>query len=306
MNLHEAILFARKKFTAQSIASASLDAEVLLLEAVNRGRRMKRDKSWLYLCQYSYHLSEKEESRLRAFVKRRARHEPVAYILGRKEFYGLDFYVDKSVLIPRSDTEVLVDKALEEITAAGQGSVLMDLGTGSGCIPIALLKTMEERGQSDRIRAAYADDISADALRVAKKNAKKHGVEKRIEFLRLDLEKALEKLPPGEHILLTANLPYIKPENYPLLPDPVRRFEPKIALTAPEKGLYHIRRLLEKFSALKNSFAGYSIFLEADPAQMRSIASMAKKNLPGCQTETFSDLRWKKRVMKISGIRQHS
>lgn len=304
MDLNEATRFARKKFKDKGIASASLDAEVLLLEALRHThRKIAHDKNWLYLNLNTYKLSEKEEAAFRSFINRRLKSEPVAYILGRKEFFGLDFHVDRNVLIPRSDSELLVEKALEAIKASDKGSTLIDIGTGSGCIPIAIIKTLEAAGDDQCIKQVFADDISEDALRIARKNARVHAVSERIKFIHSDLEKALERLPKGEDVIITANLPYIAPSQYPLLGRNVRLFEPKIALTAPQEGLYHIRRLIEKMAFLESGFRTYRILLEADPKQMKSIGNMAKKNLKGCEVETFRDLRHKKRVLMITAIR---
>jgi len=301
MDLNEATQFARKKFKEKSIASASLDAEVLLLEAIAIAhRKVTRDKEWLYLNLKTYELSEREEDIFRDFVRRRITQEPVAYIMGRKEFFGLDLYVDSSTLIPRSDSELIVEKALEAIEAADDGLILMDIGTGSGCIPIAILKSLEQADKGYRVEKFFADDISRAALRIARKNARLHGLSDRIDFLDMDLEKALERLPKGKRIIITANLPYIAPAKYSVLSKNVRAFEPKTALVSAEKGLHHIKRLIEKFAVLQDAFRAYSIFLEADPVQMRSIEKIAKKNLNECDIRTFRDLRGKKRVIGIT------
>jgi release factor glutamine methyltransferase len=299
MDIRSAIKFATNGFREKSIASARLDAEVLLLESLNVGRRKKKDKTWLYLNTEEYLLSPQEEKIFKSFVRRRKRLEPVAYIIGRKEFYGLDFFVDKDVLIPRPETEIIVEETLRVIRDSKDRFTLMDIGTGSGCIPISILKAAEASSTSDNIAGVFADDISERALRVAKKNARLHRVASQITFISADLEVALEKIKDAKNIIITANLPYISPEDYDKLTANVRKYEPKLALTTKDKGLHHIRRLIVRFAALRNDMSSYYMFLEADPKQMRSIVSLAKKCLPEADMEMIKDLRGKKRVMKI-------
>ncbi len=299
MDIKSAIIFATDKFKEKSIASARLDAEVLLLQSLNAGRGGKKDKSWMYLNIDEYALSPAEEKRFKGFVARRERHEPVAYIIGRKEFYGSDFFVNKDVLIPRPETEIIVEEALKLIKGRKKRFALMDIGTGSGCIPISILKAADAAGVSDRITEVYADDISKSALEIAKLNARRHKAASKISFLNLDLEDALEKARGARDLIITANLPYVSPEDYGKLAPNVRSYEPKIAITTKDSGLYHIKRLIGKFAAISSGMESYHIFLEADPGQMRSIASLAKKKLPEADIKMVKDLRGKKRVMEI-------
>lgn len=296
MNPKTAIVFASTKFREKGIASAPLDAEVLLLEAIDGG---KKNRSWLYLNFEKYILSQEEEEMFRSFVRRRERYEPVAYIIRKKEFYGFDFFVDKNVLIPRPETEIIVKKVLDITENAKTPLTLIDIGTGSGCIPVSILKSSGTDKSSSKIKKVYANDISGKALNIAKMNAKKHRVSSRITFLKCDLEIALKKIKDCKNLILTANLPYIALEDYEKLNPNVKNFEPRIALTTKEKGLYHIARLIKKFGALSANMSSYCIFLEADPKQMRSIENFTKKNLPNADTEIIKDLRGKKRVAKI-------
>ncbi|MDD3006420.1 MAG: peptide chain release factor N(5)-glutamine methyltransferase [Candidatus Pacebacteria bacterium] len=296
MNLKEAITFAQIKLKEKGITSAPLDAEVLLLAAIDGENK---DKSWMYLNLEKYILSPEEEKTFKSFIRRREKNEPAAYITGKKEFYGIDFFVDKNVLIPRVETEIIVDEVLAIVKSAKDNLTLIDIGTGSGCIPISILKTIDASGLSRWIKKVYADDISDNALKVARTNAKLHKVSPLITFLDCDLEIALDKIKKSKNLILTANLPYISPEGYEKLAPNIKSFEPKIALTTKNKGLYHITRLIEKFAALSPHMSSYHIFLEADPMQMKSIESLAKKNLQNTKTEIIRDLRGKKRVAKI-------
>src|SRR5207248_5109727 len=158
-----------------------------------------------------------------ALIERRGGGEPVAYLVGHKEFYGLDFLVDRRVLIPRPETELLVESALSvcrEKLDAGQVPIVADIGTGSGAIPITL--ALEE----PRLPYLYATDISTDALEVAYLNSKRHAVEQRIRLLQGNL---VEPLPEPVDII-TANLPYVGTEEMDVLAPDVLAYEPHLAL----------------------------------------------------------------------------
>lgn len=299
MNLKSAIVFAQKKFKEKSIPSASLDAEVLLLEAINLEHKIKKDRSWIYLYFEKYTLSKKEEKIFLDFVKRREKNEPIAYILQRKEFYGLDFFVNKDTLIPREETEIIVEETIEIIKNSQEKFSILDIGTGSGCIPISILDAARKKNLGNKIKKTFANDISAPAIKVARINAKKNKLSSKITFLEKDLEKALKHIQNCKNIIITANLPYISIEDYKKLGPNVRNFEPKLALTAKEKGLFHIRRLLEKFAAISQNFNSYYILLEIDPKQTKEIKKIVKKELSGSQIKIIKDLRGRQRIIKI-------
>lgn len=194
----------------------------------------------------------------------------VAAITGHKEFFGLDFYVNKDILIPRPETELLVENAIAEIKKIQNKIILIDIGTGSGCIPIAILKSIAPTDIT-----AYAIDISKSALRVAKKNAIKHGV--KINFIHSDLLKSLPNPDPSHHLIITANLPYLTQEQFNS--EPSIKKEPKIALIADNKnGLSIYEKLLQQTRQLKNPA---TIFLEIDPAQAGKMPGLIKKDLSG-------------------------
>ena len=299
MSLKTALIGAQKKFKTHGITSASLDAEVLLLHALGRGRR-RRDKSWLYLNLERYQLSAQEEKIFEEYVKRRLGGEPIAYITQTKEFYGLDFFVNESVLIPRVETELLVDNSLALLRREKKKFTLLDLGTGSGCIPISIAQAAQAEGLDKYLGDLLADDVSAAALATAKKNARRHGLARKINFLHAELADALANIKGHERVIVTANLPYITPRDYEKLAPGVRKFEPRLALRAEENGLALIYHLLDNFAALSRNFADYHLLLEADPRQMRSLKARAQKALPGCGIELVRDLRGKTRLAIIS------
>ncbi|MDD3190648.1 MAG: peptide chain release factor N(5)-glutamine methyltransferase [Candidatus Pacebacteria bacterium] len=299
MNLKEAILFAQKKFKDTGITSASLDAEVLLLEIFNKNTKKTRDKSWLYLNFERYVLSAAEEKKFKQFVRRREKNEPIAYIIEKKEFYGSDFFVDKSVLIPRAETEIIVEKAIKFLEGSERGFTLLDVGTGSGCIIISVLDGLKRIKKSEKIERAFANDISMKALKIAEINAQRHKLKSKIIFLGCDLEDAIERVKDYKNIIITANLPYITPEDYERLKPNVKDFEPKIALTTKEKGLYHINRLITRFAAMSQNFDSYHLLLEAEPQQIRAIEKISRAAMKESKTEIIKDIRGKKRVVVI-------
>ena len=179
-------------------------------------------------------LSEEEKARYLELLSRRQKREPLQYITGRQYFYGLEFAVSSAVLVPRPDTEVLVECVLEKAKGMTR---LLDLCTGSGCIPISLLKKGD-------FAEAYAADLSAEALRVAETNAEMHGLSGRLHFYEGDLFGALPEELKGSMDVLTANPPYIESGEIPLLMPEVAGYEPRMALDGGEDGLMFYRRIL--------------------------------------------------------------
>jgi release factor glutamine methyltransferase len=183
-------------------------------------------------------LNAEQLSNFRAFVARRVAGEPFQYIAGRQEFYGLEFEVNGDVLIPRPETELLVEEALE-LLKGSEAPLICDVGTGSGCIAVTLL---HERADA----RGYALDISPEALHVAARNAARHGVGERIRFLVSD---CFDALLGNEHTevrfdLIASNPPYVAEGDLDGLQREVREHEPRVALTPGGDGLSVIRRLL--------------------------------------------------------------
>jgi release factor glutamine methyltransferase len=183
-------------------------------------------------------LTAAQLSTFRAFIARRAAGEPFQYIAGRQEFYGLEFEVNSDVLIPRPETELLVEVALELLKGTDV-PLVCDVGTGSGCIAITLL---HERADAH----AFALDISPEALRVAARNAARHGVSERMQCLVSDCFEALRGDEHGgiRFDLIASNPPYIAEAELAELQREVREHEPRSALTPGDDGLSVIRRLL--------------------------------------------------------------
>jgi release factor glutamine methyltransferase len=210
-------------------------------------------------------------NQLYRLVRRRLSHEPSAYITGQREFYGLDFQVNRDVLIPRPETETLVETALELAAQQGPKGVgseqamrIGDIGTGSGAVAIALAVHLPSAH-------IFATDISPAALEVARDNAAHHGVEQRIEFLQGDL---LEPLQTTVH-LLVANLPYVRTDEWRELPPELRLHEPRLALDGGVDGLDLIRRLLA--GASRALEPGGAVCLEFGTGQQNAILALARE-----------------------------
>lgn len=175
--------------------------------------------------------------RLRELVEHRASGVPLQYITGHQEFYGLDFEVAPDVLIPRPETELLVEAALEFLGKASKPTLVCDVGTGSGCIAVALLR---EEAQA----RAVGLDISTGALRVAARNAARHGVRERLRLIASDCFAALHP-PKARFTMIVSNPPYVTEDALAGLQREVRDHEPRIALTPGGDGLSIIRRLVD-------------------------------------------------------------
>lgn len=221
MRVQEVLNRTTDHFKRKGISTARLDAELLLSHA------LKWPRIQLY-SQFDYPLGEEELDLCREVVKRRGEGEPVAYILGRKGFYKHDFIVNKSVLIPRPETECLLEKAIEKTLikhSQEEELQIVDLGSGSGCLGLSLLK------EFPRARL-LAVDLSEGALKVTKENAKALEVVHRLETVLADAGEL--DLPPSD--LIVANPPYIA-EGDPEMSKEVEKYEPRQALIADDEGL---------------------------------------------------------------------
>jgi release factor glutamine methyltransferase len=239
----EVLKLASDHFQKHGSDSARLDAEVLLAQSLGL-RRLD-----LYL-KFDRPLSEPELSTYRDLVARRAKGEPVAYLVGHKEFMGLDFVVTPAVLVPNPDTEVLVQRAVELAREAGRPVRMADVGTGSGCIAIAV-------AHYARNVEVAASDTSEDALAIAARNVAAHGLGDRVHLVCGDLMGPLS----GSFDLVCANLPYVAAGSR--LPAEVVA-QPARALYAGQDGSALVTRLLDEAPARLN--AGGRVLAELDPS----------------------------------------
>lgn len=255
----------------------NLDAQILLASTLDKTR------AWV-ISHPEVRLSDSEKSKYQADIDALARGTPLPYLLGKWEFYGLDFFITPDTLIPRPETEILVEHALEWLGNRPGHHIIADIGTGSGCISIALTKSTPDL-------TVIASDISLPALKIARKNSKYHQVEGQIHFLQSDLLPPL----PIKFDLICANLPYIPAETLTALK--IYGHEPDLALNGGEEGLDYITKLLEITREYLNPTG--AILLEIDQSQGMKLQSLAKNLYTSADISLHQDLANFDRVLKI-------
>ncbi len=245
---------ATHDLSASGSPSPRLDAEVLL------ARLLGIDRTRIIL-EPGRELSAAEEAAFARSVERRRLGEPVSYILGEKEFWSLSFAVGPEVLIPRPETECLVEELLRHYRSPGSGLRILDIGTGSGAIAIVVARELPEA-------RVTATDISPEAINLASRNAAAHGVAGRIAFLQGDLFAAAA----GEWDIICSNPPYVPEEEYERLPAGIRDFEPREALIAGPDGLDYYRKIIRE--GAKRLKPGGWIFLEIGEGQRDAVEAL--------------------------------
>jgi release factor glutamine methyltransferase len=242
--------FATDDFKSRGIDTPRLDAELLLCHT------LKLDRLRLIL-EKKRPLAREELGRYRELIKRRRTQEPIAYILGEREFYGHSFRVDARVLIPRADTETLVDVALARSLDRSMFGNAVDLCTGSGCVAIAFAK----RRPTWRVTGV---DLSEDALVVARENALRLGTVFGVHFTTGDL---FQSIPENASLdLVTANPPYIPSRDVDALDPGVREFEPRLALDGGDDGLHLLRRIVDESAKRLNAGGVLAVEVQYDQA----------------------------------------
>ncbi len=243
-------------FTEKKIDEPRLSAELLL------GQVLGLQRLQLYL-DHERPVMPKELEAFRAACRERLQGRPVQYIAGEAFFYGYRFFVDERVLIPRPETELVLEHAMERLAASGLASAqtpsILDIGTGSGCIAI----TLALRLPGARVTAA---DVSADALDVARRNAEEHGVADRIRFVEADaLSASFAEKAGGPFDLVISNPPYIPESEWATLQEEVKQYEPRLALVAP-KGFEYYESIVAAAPALVRKGGVLCFELHADGA----------------------------------------
>jgi len=261
--------------------SARLDAEVLLAHVLKKPLTflLAHDETEIgYFALRKYH----------RLIRQRKEGMPVAYLTGHREFYGLDFEVNKHVLVPRPDTETLVEcvidyiKRNDETTKRRNDILLLDVGTGSACIPISILKNVPDL-------RAVATEISGSAMGVAKRNIKKHGLSGRIKLFSSDLLKSVPReLFEDREVVVTANLPYI-PKQFAVHPS--TKFEPGIALYGGDDGLDIYKRLVDELRDINPR----AMFFECFEFQVATLADKIR----GYELKTVRDMSGKAKMMML-------
>ena len=274
MTRRQALERAREQLARHKIEDAALEAEVFLAHTLKITRTQ-------LLTEPDVELKKRQEDTFKTFIKRRLKGEPNAYITGHREFYGLDFIVDKRVLIPRPETEILVEQTIKHAKKF-LNPVIVDVGTGSGAIAISLAKNLPQA-------EIYAVDISKAALKAAARNCLQHGVKDRVKLAQGDL---LAPTPETVDIIV-ANLPYVLTEEVAKVN--TNGFEPQMALDGGTDGLDVIKKLCVQAKSKLNK-SGY-LLLEIGMGQSQSISDILQELSPGIKIEFTSDLSGIERVV---------
>ncbi len=273
----ESIKLSTEYLEKKGIESARINAELLLAKILNCKRLD------LYL-QFERPLVEEEIKLYREFLSRRSKFEPVQYILGSVEFYGLEFEVNKSVLIPRPETEILVEEIINSFNKEDTTKIL-DVGTGSGNIAVSLAVHLPES-------KIIAIDSSIDALNTAKKNSELNNTKDRINFIEWDINSG-DLFPEKDFDIVVSNPPYVSETDFTKLQPELKIYEPKVALTDNADGLSFYKSICTKSKDLLKT--GGQIFLEAGMGQAEKIKDILLNN-------NYSNVKLKKDYLNIDRV----
>lgn len=300
-----------------------LDTEVLLASTLNK------KKEFLFT-HPEYKLSSKEWKIYENSVAERKKHRPIAYITKKKDFFGLSFFIDERVLIPRPETEIIVESILSTLKpllhapsntlpSMQQGLLkskekyatpilFLDVGTGGGCIPVSVMHMLQKK-ERQKI-TCVGIDIDQNALKVAKKNIGSFQLQETIRLVHGDLlsptlnnpPKRLKKHLQSTHLILSANLPYLPRSIYEQCPDDVLKFEPSQALLGGDDGLLLYRPLLHQIAQFLKKYppSTFHAFFEIEPLCANTLIPMSKHLFPQCSVSTKKDLFHQKRFLIIS------
>lgn len=281
MNIQQALVTGMQLLRDFKVPSAELDAEVLLAHAVSK------DRTRLY-SEAELQLTLAQRKLFQDLLARRASKEPVAYLTGQREFYNLPLQINRHVLIPRPETESLVELALDIINKSGFGKVrVLDVGTGSGAIALAV-------ASNARKAKVTAVDISTEALDMARQNAKRLKLAQSVSFIRSDLLSQVS----GPFDLILANLPYLTTEQIRELPGDIRDYEPNVALSGGPDGLHVYEKLLRQLPSA--STATTQVLCEIGPNLKSGFSQLVQQHLgPTAKLTYHPDLAGRVRVAQI-------
>ncbi len=303
MTILDALRFANNKLKQANVDSPMLDAEVLLADMLGITRAKLFSK-------FSDQLQPHEQEKFISLIERRCTHEPIAYLIGKKPFFGRDFSVNPFVLIPRPDTELLVQQAIELFETINEKELTLfaDIGTGSGAIAITLA--------AETHAPVFASDTSVRALAVAKQNAERMGVADLIDFREGDLLtpllqlfntirktslKPVSSVYPFKQLIICANLPYLALSQMEQLNRDVRAFEPHDALFAGPDGLEAYFRLFRQVKKNREGLPRHMwILSEIDPSQSERMERLAAHEFPASPLEIKQDLNGLDRLAILS------
>ena len=257
MNYQEILEVGSKNLKINNIKNFNLESELLLSKVLGKPREK-------ILINFENFINQNHINKFIKYLARRIKKEPIAYILGFKHFWKYKFLVDNSVLIPRPDTEIILEESLKLINIDKSKKVL-DIGTGSGCVMISLLK---ERPKCK----VTALDISKKAIKIAKTNAKLHHLEDKIEFINMDID----KYKSNKYDLILSNPPYVKNIDLNRLEDDIKFHEPKLALSGGFDGFCEINKVIKKSKKLLKNNG--KLLIEIGYGQRNQSLILLKKN----------------------------
>ena len=257
MNTYELLKIGSATLKENKIVSFILDSEILLSKVLQKNRQD-------LLLNLSQTVSKKDFLKYSNLIHRRSNNEPVAYILNKKEFWSKFFNVTKDTLIPRPETELMVDKLIKRYKNKKNISIL-DIGTGSGCIIISLLSELNNS-------FGVGIDISHRAINIAKKNAINHCIDTKIKFLNISLSRYFNK----KYDLIVSNPPYISKREFKYLSEDIKKFEPRIALDGGNDGLDLIKKVIYKTKDILK--INGTLALEIGNKQFRKVSKILINN----------------------------
>jgi len=257
MDYQSTLNSGNKLLKLSNIKNPKLDTELILSKVLNTNRNK-------ILTNLNKKITQRELEKFNLYLLRRKKNEPVAYILGFKYFWKYKFLVNKDVLIPRPETEHIIEESLKLIPI-NRSKTILDIGTGSGCIILSILK---ERSKC----IATAIDISDKALKVAKSNAKLHQLENKIKFINIDID----KYKSNKYDLILSNPPYISNVRLSRLDNDIKLYEPKFALAGGLDGYVGIKKVIEKSSKLIKDNG--KLIIEIGDEQKNQSKQLLKKN----------------------------
>lgn len=288
MTIVETLTWANNKLKDQSTVDAPmLDAQLLLAKVLDVS------KNYLFT-HFDQELTQEQSDRFEKLVERRRHHEPLAYIVGWKEFYGRPFKVNPFVLIPRPETETLIEET-KRLCQNATDTLIIDVGTGSGAIAVTL--------SAETGLPVIATDLSSEALVVAKQNARLHGVDDRLTFLHGSLLEpvATQMTATLDEVIIVANLPYLTSRQVIETAPEVRDFEPRQALDGGVDGLDVYHGLFAQLHDRRHDFpTKLTVLIEIDPAQDISAPQIVHHYFPNAATRLLKDLSLRTRVVVVA------
>lgn len=279
MTINDILRQATARISETGSDEAALEAEILLMHATGF------DRAQIY-ARLGDELPSAQVDAFAAYVQRRLAHEPVAYIIGHKEFFELDFEVTRAALIPRPESEMLVELVLLFAQERGEDLTIADIGTGSGAIAVSLAHALPGS-------CVIATDVSPEALGLARRNAERHHVANRVDFRHGDVLDPLD----GRVDVIVTNLPYVRTDEWHALPPELAQHEPRVAFDGGPDGLTLIRRMLR--DAPSRLRPGGALFAEISDDQGEAVLALVEQAFPGASSESRKDLANLDRVLCV-------